>query len=287
MNEYLQNHYPTNYKSHERMIKRFTNHLQEQAQSASYKDIANYITHLRSQQLHPKTIRNNLFAIKIYYRYLIEMKVRDDHPCEKLKLKDKIDKSIALEGLYSSEELENYLQNHKAKNPMLQKRDEVLISLLIYQGLSTSEVTALKISDIDLEKGTIKIQSSIKRNARTLPLKPNQIMLFFNYINNDRKKILLLENEYFVLSSKGKKFSNAIVNEILNDHKKPNEKLQAKKIRQSVIANYLKEKKELRVVQVFAGHRKATATENYKQTGLDDLKSSIEQLHPLQWNENE
>ena len=54
------------------------------------------------------------------------------------------------------------------------------------------------------------------------------------------------------------------------------------KIRQSVIAHLLKENNDLRIVQEFAGHRRAGSTEAYKRTGLEELKSNIEKLHPRQ-----
>jgi integrase/recombinase XerD len=55
-----------------------------------------------------------------------------------------------------------------------------------------------------------------------------------------------------------------------------------RKSRQSVIANLLKEKNDTRIVQEFAGYRRTGSTEAYKRTGLEELKSSIERLHPRQ-----
>ncbi len=43
----------------------------------------------------------------------------------------------------------------------------------------------------------------------------------------------------------------------------------------------LKEGKDLRVVQVFAGHKKISSTEKYKQTAIDELKAAIHKYHPL------
>jgi site-specific recombinase XerD len=53
------------------------------------------------------------------------------------------------------------------------------------------------------------------------------------------------------------------------------------KIRQSVIAHLLKENNDVRIVQEYAGHRNTSSTEAYKRTGLEELKASIEKLHPL------
>jgi integrase/recombinase XerD len=58
--------------------------------------------------------------------------------------------------------------------------------------------------------------------------------------------------------------------------------MQPIKIRQSVIAHLLKQNHDLRIVQVFAGHKRAASTEEYKQTGLEELKTAIQKHHPLQ-----
>lgn len=57
--------------------------------------------------------------------------------------------------------------------------------------------------------------------------------------------------------------------------------MNARTIRQSVITNMLKEGKDLRVVQVFAGHKKISSTEKYRQSGLEELQRAIEKYHPL------
>jgi integrase/recombinase XerD len=37
----------------------------------------------------------------------------------------------------------------------------------------------------------------------------------------------------------------------------------------------------MRVVQVFARHKKISSTEKYRQSGLDELQKAIERYHPL------
>ncbi|MBK7883811.1 MAG: hypothetical protein IPJ81_08420 [Chitinophagaceae bacterium] len=59
---------------------RYVTYMQEKAITATYTDVLNYIGYLRKLQLHPKSLRNNLFAIKIYYRYLVQTGKRTDHP---------------------------------------------------------------------------------------------------------------------------------------------------------------------------------------------------------------
>jgi integrase/recombinase XerD len=51
-------------------------------------------------------------------------------------------------------------------------------------------------------------------------------------------------------------------------------------IRASVIVHWLK-LYNLRKVQVMAGHRYISSTENYKANNLDDLKEDIKNYHPF------
>ena len=136
-------------------IRKYLNFIQNKAETAQYKDILDYVGHLRkNENLHPKTIRQYLNGVKIYYYYLLEIGKRNDHPCSELYLKDKINRQIAVDTLYSPETLENFL-NDTQKDPVLQRRNQVIISLLIYQGLTVGEICNLQIEDINLEKAEI------------------------------------------------------------------------------------------------------------------------------------
>jgi site-specific recombinase XerD len=267
------------------IILRYTTYMQAQAVTASYTDVLHYIGYLRKLNLHPKSLRNNLFAIKIYYRWLVATGKRTDHPCQKLYLQDQINRSIAVESLYSPQVLENLLRNHKAKKVNQQKRDEVMISLLIYQALTVLEISQIELHQIDLEQGTLRITGNVKNKGRVLHLKPNQVMLFYHYIHTTRNEIVVATktaSTLFMMSDKGQRIFPGMINKIINEGKQAHEKLLPIKIRQSVIAHFLKANNDIRLVQVFAGHRRAGSTEEYKQSGLEELKANINKLHPLQ-----
>jgi integrase/recombinase XerD len=288
LQEYLQKEYSsTSISGYENMIIRFKLTLGERADKASYTDVLDYIGLLREQNLHPKSLRNNLFAIKIYYRYLVATGKRNDHPCQYLYLKDQINRAIQVESLYPKEILTELYENYQSKNPENQQRDKIIISLLIYQALSVLEISQIKITDVNLENGTVRINGNTKNKGRTLSLKPNQILLFHNYLKNDQKRYWRKQKpskreDYFVLSEAGLQLWQGGINRMINRGKDKSNKLIPLKIRQSVIAHLLKENNDIRIVQEFAGHRRTASTEAYKQTGLEELKSAIEKLHPLQ-----
>ena len=153
--------------------------------------------------------------------------------------------------------------------------------------MTVLEISQIKVTDINLEEGLVKVKGNIKNKGRELSLKPKQILLFHNYIKHDwkryhRKQKPSKREDYFLLSDNGLQLWTGGINRMINWNRDKQNKLIPLKIRQSVIAHLLKEKNDIRIVQEFAGHRRTASTEEYKQTGLEELKSAIEKLHPLQ-----
>ena len=272
------------------MIDRYLLYMGQRAERALYNDVLDYVSYLRKTKCHPKTIKNNLFAVKIYYHYLISTGKRKDHPCIDLNLQDKIDRSIAVEELYKPKELEELLEKSKTRKSSLHERNKVIISLLIYQALTVLEISQLNTNDINLEAGTINIKGNVKNNGRTLNLRTNQIMLLHRYITESRPKLTLRqaqgkvnkETEALITSTTGKRIDPHSISCQINNSLGKYKRITPIKIRQSVIANLLKSGNDIRVVQVFAGHKRASSTEAYRRSGLDELKSAINRLHPLQ-----
>ena len=289
LEEYLQKKYSkSTLASNLYNIKRFTDYYQNKAETATYTDILNYIAYLRKNcDLHPKTLRHCLYGVKIYFNYLLEIGKRKDHPCSELFLKDKINKQIQVDNLYSLETLENFLKTFEIKRKeRLKRRNEVIITLLIYQALTVSEISNLEVENIDLESGEIQIKSGYHQQKRTLPLQAKQILLFYNYLEKERKELLFFNKEnpvisYFILGQYGEKVNPHTISKMINEYRKPSEKLQPMRIRQSVIANLLKKENDTRIVQVFSGHRRASTTVQYKQTEFETLQNAVNQYHPI------
>ena len=268
LEEYLDRNYsPTSVRGYANMIGRFRLALGEKADQASYTEVLGYIGTLRGQRLHPKTLRNNLFAVKIYFDYLLETGLRKDHPCRHLHLKDRIDRGIVLESLYDRERLKELYDGHR-------ERDKVIVGLLVYQALTVSEVVGLQAGDVDLEQGKIRIRGNRSNRGRVLALGPEQVLPLYRYLSGRT-------DGYLFTGDKGRALWTGSINRIINRGRAKGDRLLASRIRQSVIHHLLKEGHDVRVVQEFAGHRRASSTEAYKQTGLEELKSAIDRLHPL------
>ena len=275
------------------LIKRFTDYYQNKAPKATFKEVLNYIEHLRKNyNLHPKTLRHCLYGVKIYFNYLLETGQRKDHPCSELFLKDKIDKQIQVDTLYSPETLETFFETYQIrKKKYLENRNKIIISLLIYQALTVKEIAELEIQNINLEKCEIFIKASTELTAkspqsRTLPLQAKQILLIYNYLEKDRIKLLQYNHKKetetsFILGQYGEKINPHGIGKMINETKPKTEQIKPIKIRQSVIANFLKKENDTRIVQVFSGHRRASTTIQYKQTEFELLQNAVNNYHPI------
>jgi integrase/recombinase XerD len=256
------------------------------AQQYSRTEITHYLGQLRTRYKNPKTISRILASIKAYYKFLFISKQRKDNPSKSIKLRDKYNRDIQLQDLFSTQELESLLKHKTERYKHLVSRNQVLISLLIYQALKPLEIEALEVQDVNLEEATILIKPSPKTNGRHLPLKASQILLFNNYITTTRKELLKNNNTETKLMVG--KVSRSMTGEDITKHIKIHykhiyspRKVSPTTIRQSVIRNLLKDKKDLRIVQTFAGHKNSTTTEQYKQNNVEALQLALELHHPI------
>lgn len=269
-------------KRYQREIERYIEAV-ENPIKADLKEITTYIGSKRNQYKNPQTLQVILCSIKHYYQYLIEINRRKGHPCKYLKLKDKSSRDIQLQELFTNEELALLLKR-KERYSLLINKNKIIISLLIYQGLTTGNIVNLKLQDIDLDKAEITILSNARQNGRTLKLKANQIMWFYKYINKDRPRLLKVETQKLIINKQGAAETGEGVSYLIETLKPlfMDRNLNPKTIRQSVITNLLKLGHDLRLVQVFAGHKTPSTTEKYKQTATEELKTEVLKYHPLQ-----
>jgi site-specific recombinase XerD len=136
LEEYLlQDHTSQTVKIYLRDIRVYLDYVtEEKAAVATYQDIMQYVDYLRKQYQNPRTINRMLYGVKAWYQWLWQTGQRADHPCRYITLKDAKTQDIQLQDLFTSSELEQ-LMERKERYESVWIRNQVAISLLIYQGL--------------------------------------------------------------------------------------------------------------------------------------------------------
>ncbi len=273
-------------KSYKTQLKRYQSWLKKEnvsEEAVSYNDILYYVQSLRNR-VKQHTIKNEINAIKHYYNYLIEINIITENPTNNVQIKG-IKRKI-LYNILDKQELEklyNNYRNLKRESPA-KKRNEIILSLLIYQGLNTTELARLTTNDIKLREGKIFINGTRRSNERTLQLEAHQVLDIMEYTLKVRQEILQeTGNEtdlLFISLGKGKNQFSNIISKLLKQLKRLDKKVKnSNQIRTSVITHWLKNY-NLRQVQYFAGHRYVSSTEAYQINDLTDLQEDIEKYHP-------
>ncbi len=254
------------------------------AEKYHYKDVIDYVNDLKNQYKNIRTVAGFLAAIKKYYDYLVEIGKREDHPCKSLHLKgtDR-NRGVIHNDLFSTEELELLLQREE-RYPALKLKNQALVSLLIHQGLVPHEIVNLKVSHVDLERGTIYIKESRMLSRRHLEISAKQYRILDKYINETRGELLSVNTEALIVGKLGAPITVDDVHYIVSTYKPlfPDRNLTPTGIRQSVVANWLNEKRlPLEQVQLMAGHRWISTTIKYRQSNQQEERELINKWHPM------
>ncbi len=254
------------------------------AAAAGYADVTRYIGALRTTYGNASTLNRIVCSIKAYYAYLCDSGQRADNPARSIRLRDPRSRDIQLQDLFTMAELEALL-HRKERYSNLESRNKVLMSLLIYQALYPVEMEGLRTGDMNLEAGRIRVSGTAKTNGRELSLKPGQILLLYTYIREVRPRLLKEgTSDRLLTSQRGEPMSAEDITKHVKRSFKgqyPGRTVNAQTIRQSVIAELLKQGHDLSVVQVFAGHKYPTSTERYRQSEIETLKAAVERYHPF------
>lgn len=251
-------------------------------EALTYNELLTYISYLQARKLKPQSINIRLQSITVYYEYLKEYNYIVSNPAKSIRVKGTAKTVIA--NVLGYEELQNlyqaYFKMRKEKQPQSRSekqkqytlnKNSVLVGLMIYQAINTSELGKLQIKDIDLDKGVIYLNGAKRINARILKLEALQIVPLSNYlaILKPTQEKLFKEN-----------ISSTMFG-ILQELKGINHTIRdINHIRASVIMYWLKVHGK-RKTQYLAGHKYVSSTEKYEVQNIDGLTDLLKKHHPF------
>lgn len=235
------------------------------------KELFEYLKGLQSQGLKASTINLRLCSIEQYYDYK-----GGENPAKGVRVKNLYKKFTTifftpkeLETIYESYTNRNYL--NRPTDKASQQRNTVLLGLIIYQGLSSSDLQQLEAKHLDLEKGIIEVPSSLRSNSRKLKLEAVQIIPIQNYIT---------ELSHCRIAKLFPDLHNSLTL-LLKQLKKMNPKLKnIRELRQSRISHWIKQY-PIREVQYRCGFRHISTVQNYQQQDIESLQNAVQQYHPM------
>jgi site-specific recombinase XerD len=267
------------------------------------KDILNYLTYLKNNTNQQNvTRRHACTALKHYFASLLQAGTIHQNPLAFIKIRGANKKQLYK--IYTPDELTQLADNFyavfisgfddsymkyptkKKKSFLSRHRNYAMLTFLLYQGLTTSELPLINLSDIDLARAVLKIRSNKKSCERNLPLNASQTGFLINYISNIRPQFLehcgQTDKLFFSLCAYqyNKNFSKPL--RLLTRQVKAIDKgfVNFSQTRTSVITHWI-QTEGLRKAQYMAGHRHIASTENYLPNDLNSLMNDIQKFNPF------
>jgi site-specific recombinase XerD len=158
-------------------------------------------------------------------------------------------------------------------------KHKAILMLSYSAGLRLSELTNVKLKDIDSERMQIRIEQAKGKKDRYSVLSPNLLGVLRKYFIDYKPKIWLFEG------AEGMQFSKRTIQLVMQDSVKKAgiiKKVSVHSLRHSFATHLLEGGTDLRYIQSLLGHGSSKTTEIYTHIttkGFDQIKSPLDKLN--------
>ena len=163
-------------------------------------------------------------------------------------------------------------------------RDRAMFELIYATGLRVSELVNLKISNLYIDAGYIKVLGKGDKE-RLIPIGRNAIKYINIYRKNLRVHITVKpgNDDILFLSRRGTKLSRVMIFLMLKDLVKQagiTKNISPHTLRHSFATHLVEGGADLRAVQEMLGHESITTTEIYTHLDREFLRKTLQNFHP-------
>lgn len=230
-----------------------------------------YVSKRTEKRLAKRTKLKILLTVKKLYKALVFYEKIMVNPCQELDLKKLQDKGRIRE-IFSVEEMILFLDSIDLKENY-GLRDKAMYELMYSSGLRVSEVSNLKIKEIDIKERMAVIRQGKFRKDRIVAISEVALAYLKKYIGKKKNE----EEKVFKIA---KKQINIRLKKYLKREGIYREGLSAHSIRHSCATHLLSRGAGIRYVQELLGHESIETTVSYTHCLEDNLKKIYRSYHP-------
>ena len=244
------------------------------------KDLQGFVRWLADIQIKPRTQARILSGIKSFYKNLIIKEKIDEDPTEQFqtpKIERKLPTVLSVEEIRS---IEDSFDTGRVDGV----RNRAIIETLYSCGLRVSELTELRLSQMNFEVGCVVIEGK-GRKERIVPIGERARDYIREYVDGLRQtqKIEPGNEDYVFINRSGTKLSRIMIFNIIKEVASKvgiTKVVSPHTLRHSFATHLVDGGANLRAVQEMLGHESIVTTEIY--THLDDsyLRSTMMEHHP-------
>jgi integrase/recombinase XerD len=246
---------------------------------ASRADIMEYIAWRVEGGAKPRSTARQLSSFRRFYRYLLREGVVSLDPTVDIAM-PKIGRSLPQS--LTEQDVDALLASPKVAEP-LGHRDRTMLEVLYATGVRVSELINLKLGQINLNQGVLRIVGKGDRE-RLIPLGDEAQDWIREFIDGPRGEILLeRQTEFLFPTRRGDRMTRQAFWHIIKRYAKKAgiiKKLSPHTVRHAFATHLLNNGADLRVVQLLLGHSDVSTTQIYTHVARERMKELHSRHHP-------
>jgi integrase/recombinase XerD len=227
----------------------------------------------------PRSTARQLSSFRRFFRYLIREGLIAEDPTAQIAM-PKIGRSLPRS--LSESEVEALLAAPAVADP-LGHRDRTMLEVLYATGLRVSELVHLKLAQVNLNQGVIRVLGKGNRE-RLIPLGEEAVRWLKTFIDSGRAEILLDRSTDFLFPTRrGDRMTRQAFWHIIKRYARKasvDRDLSPHTLRHAFATHLLNHGADLRVVQMLLGHSDLSTTQIYTHVARERLKELHTSHHP-------
>ncbi len=246
---------------------------------ASRADLLDYIAWRVDGGAKPRSTARQLSSFRRFYRYLLREGAISEDPTAQIAM-PKIGR--ALPQSLTEAEVESLLCAPVVSDP-LGHRDRAMLEVLYATGVRVSELINLKLTQLNLNQGVLRIIGKGDRE-RLIPLGDEAQGWLSEFIDGPRTEILLeRQSDYLFPTRRGDRMTRQAFWHIIKRYGRKSgihKKLSPHTVRHAFATHLLNNGADLRVVQLLLGHSDVSTTQIYTHVARERMKDLHSRHHP-------
>ena len=246
----------------------------------SYPLFSELLVYLHERGLSPRSRARLISSLKAFYKYLI---LEDYLDSDRTELLESPKMGRKLPDVLSREEIDLIIQSIDLSKEG-GERNRSMLETLYGCGLRVSELINLKLSDLFLNDGLIRVIGKGNKE-RIVPINMQAIHFINIYKNEIRvfQKIKKGNDDILYLNRRGSKLTREMIFTIIKDLTVKTgikKKVSPHTFRHSFASHLVNNGADIRIVQELLGHASILTTEIYTHLDKGKLREAIEKFHP-------